>query len=383
MSAVPTDAAASKRPTPWEVGGDFDLADGPDPRRVPWPTPHRLYGLATHALTVLWGSLPGAPSRTLHVPDYFCPEVVEAWERAGIRMQAFADDPRWPEPDWSTLRTAEGDAVLAVNFFGVRAGHGWSRWRRRNPGRLLIEDHSHDPMSTWVRTSTADYAFASLRKTIPVSDGAILWSPRGATLPGDVGEQRSNGADLKLAGMVLKRRYLAGDAIAKDAFRTLQLQGERDLLASSPAAMSPWSRSIVAGGSSAVARDRRRRNVRTLLGRIEGATHLRPLFTSWPRGHCPFNVLLAFETEAARDACRTHLIREDIYPPVHWAQPADANRRVGDLAATILTVPADQRYGVTDMERVATVLRSFDAAWAGHEPSGSARGAQSIGRGAR
>jgi hypothetical protein len=349
-----------RRRARWEVGGEFDAREVPTGTTLPWPTPHRLYGLAQHALIAMWETLPAAPSRTLHVPDYFCPEVVVAWRRAGIRIREYLDDPRWLEPDWSSLAPDAGDAVLAVNFFGVRNDAGWTRWRRRHPDMLLVEDHSHDPRSRWARLSMADYAFASLRKTFPVSDGAILWSPGGAQLPGAPRASRGNGSDLKRAAMVLKHDYLAGGPVDKEAFRALQIRGERDLLASKPSAITPWSRRIVERGLPAIWRERRRRNVRTLIGLIAGAPALRLLFTTWPLGHCPYNLVLLFPTESSRDACRAHLISQGIYPPVHWAQPAQASRRAQDLASVILTVPADQRYGSSDIRRVAAALVSFD-----------------------
>ena len=77
---------------------------------------------------------------------------------------------------------AKNDVVLAVNYFGVRAGEPWQQWREKH-ACVLLEDHSHDPVSGWAQSSRADYAFSSLRKTMPVPDGAILWSPLGHPLP--------------------------------------------------------------------------------------------------------------------------------------------------------------------------------------------------------
>ncbi len=87
----------------------------------------------------------------------------------------------------ATLQPRAGDAILAVDYFGARHGAAWRAFQAGRQDTLLIEDHSHDPQSTWATSSTADYAFASLRKTMPISDGAILWSPRGRALPADAG----------------------------------------------------------------------------------------------------------------------------------------------------------------------------------------------------
>ena len=64
---------------------------------------------------------------------------------------------RWPEPNWKSLLPDKHDLVMAVNYFGVRTKEPWERWRSRHDC-IVLEDHSHDPVSSWALTSTADYA---------------------------------------------------------------------------------------------------------------------------------------------------------------------------------------------------------------------------------
>ena len=129
-----------------------------------------------------------------------------------------------------------------------------------------------------------------------------------------------------------------------------------------------WPRgniSQIRSGVPVAWRRRRLRNVREATAALRGLSTMRPMFEDWPSGHCPFNLILAFEDQASRDACQAAMIGAQIYPPVHWAQSADAPERVKALAATILTIPLDQRYGRADVRRVVESLRSFDAEWVG------------------
>jgi hypothetical protein len=332
----------------------------PSDELVPWPTPNALYGLATHTVVEALRTL-SDPMPRLHIPDYYCQEVVDTWVRYGVRVARYAHDPRWPEPEWDSVHAEPGDSVLAVNFFGVSAGEGWRRWQALRPDVFHIEDHSHDPASAWARRSTADFAFASLRKTIPISDGAILWSPRARPVPEPPLFDPENGSRTKRRAMELKREYLAGAAVDKEAFRSLQLAGEAALLASQPAAISPWSRAFVAAGVRAEWRRRRSMNVSELLAAVADSSRVRPLFSGWQADQCPFNAVLEFRAQADRDACRADLIRQHVYPPVHWTQPPDAAARVRDLATRILTIPADQRYDSSDMRRIGNMLRVFGA----------------------
>jgi hypothetical protein len=46
-----------------------------------------------------------------------------------------------------------------------------------------------------------------------------------------------------------------------------------------------------------------------------------------------------------------------VYCPVHWPAPAETEAAVRNLSAKILTIPADQRYTLADMDRVAAIVR--------------------------
>ena len=84
-------------------------------------------------------------TQRLWLPDYFCHEVARGWgESAEVLL--YEDDPRWDEPRWETLQPEPRDAVIAVNYFGVRTGDPWFEWRREHEC-VLVEDHAHDPAS--------------------------------------------------------------------------------------------------------------------------------------------------------------------------------------------------------------------------------------------
>ena len=101
-----------------------------------------------------------------------------------------------------------GDAIFWVNFFGlgIKPPFGFvPDWVE------IIEDHTHDPWSVWAYESTANWCVASLRKTLPLGNGGVLWSPAGHPLPSasPVTPERHTAALEKfLAAMLLKKRYL-------------------------------------------------------------------------------------------------------------------------------------------------------------------------------
>jgi hypothetical protein len=269
----------------------------------------------------------------------------------------YADDPRWPEPKWSTLQPAKTDVVLAVNFFGARTGEPWQHWREKH-ACVLLEDHSHDPVSGWAQRSKADYAFSSVRKTMPVPDGAMLWSPLGHRLP-IVADTDLSGSALKLAAMIWKREYLEGRATpaTKSFYRRWQRAGEDAFDRSARiSSASPYSQQYLACGMPVKWRRQRAMNVRRLLRQAQVWLGAQPLFASWPSDSVPLAAVFCFASQVARDLARKRLEECNVYCPVHWPAPAHCDSSVRELAATILTIPADHRYRSADIDRIAHIL---------------------------
>lgn len=352
---------------PREVGSEFhwdpgalrgDLAAGP----ADWlPAGPAHFATGCGALTALLRRL-GSRGR-LHVPSYFCMGVAEALS-AELPLVWYRHLPDGRGPRFETLRAFPGDVVLAQNLFGRDEQAPWKAWMRAHPRVTVIEDHSHDPFSGWARASTAPYAMASLRKTLPLPDGGLLWSPRGLDLPQPAGPE-SPGAGLKLAAMLLKSAWLDGRAVPKNAFRALQRQGEHTLLGSSGPA-STLTRALLPLLDVPRLRAASTRNAHALTAMLPAGTpHWRVVHGGAPDA-APFRVQLVCSSEAVRDAVLGHLARHGVFAPVHWRQdPAgffSGDVEAAGLASRMLTVPVDHRCGPDDVHRIAEVLHAFAAA---------------------
>lgn len=341
-----------------EIGGDFHWSGMPPGPYLTWPEPHRLFGTGRAAVAQLGQQ---HPSARVWLPTYFCPDTIAYWRTSGMKIMRYDDHPARSQPNWTTLKAAAGDIVIAVNYFGVRAGEPWHTWRIVHPAVILLEDHTHDPFSTWANQSEADYAFASLRKTLPVPDGALLWSPTRHSLPEEPTGQQWTGSALKLAAMMWKSEYISSGETAvhlKTIFRQFQIAGEENLDQMPDQQISPWSRVLLAAGFPVEWRQRRIENVRQLLDRLSTTDYVSVLFTDWPPGHCPFSVVLITDTVAQRDALRQRFIAAGIYPPIHWELPEDAAAPAVDLSRRVLTIPVDHRCTSKDVDRIATILHN-------------------------
>jgi hypothetical protein len=349
-----------------EIGSEFHwdpaalLAAEPRDSAHWLPVRPALFATCCGALTSLIRLV--SPGGRLHMPSYFCMGVAEALSAdAPLVWYRHLPDERGPRME--TLHAEPGDVVVAQNLFGRDAREPWDAWAAAHPGVTVIEDHSHDPFSDWARTSTAAYATASLRKTMPVPDGGLLWSPRGLDLPEPAGGE-SPGAALKLAAMLLKAAWLDGRAVPKNDFRALQQAGEEALLGSTGPA-STLTRAVLPlldiGGLRATAT----RNAAALAAALPARTATWRVLHGAPAGSASFRLQLVCADEPVRDALLRHLGQHGIYAPVHWRQDREGffsgDDEAADLASRMLTVPVDHRCRLDDVRRIADVLLEFHA----------------------
>jgi hypothetical protein len=346
-----------------DIGGEFHWLGIPQGPFWPWPEPKKFFSLGRVIVSQIWQQcLPTQENRCLWLPSYFCPDTARYWQSKGIKTCRYLDHPLIPHPKWDTLLPARGDVVLAVNFFGVRSGIFWGNWQESHPDATLIEDHTHDPFSIWARTSRSDYAFASLRKTLPIPDGTIVWSPRKLALPSEPASANWTGSALKLAGMLWKTEYLSSQgtgARVKEIFRRFQIEGEEQLKHNPEQEIAPWSYALLEKGYAQSWRQKREQNVRWLITHIPKTEYIKPLFSDWPEGNCPFNLIVIANIPELRDELREYLIVSKIYPPIHWQLAEDADVTALDLSRRIMTIPADHRYNYQDLIRIKTALADF------------------------
>lgn len=330
-----------KWPTPWGPRAEY-FSTGRDAFRTL---------LMDGATTLGW--------RRLWVPSYFCQEVVETFDSSGIEVVVYGDLPgtTFVEP---RAGTASGDVLLVSNTFGLRAGpRGYERkWA------AVVEDHTHDPWSKWSQQSSATFCVASLRKTLPIPDGAVLWSPTGAPTPAapeGASADRLVAVANKFAAMVLKRAYLRGLDVSKNAYRRLFAAGESAIASGAPTGIGTFSGQMIAAFPTRAWREQRRRNFWALREALRRGTGLSVLVPERD-DLCPFSLVLVSETETTRDALREHLIRNHVYPAVLWpiSGERDGLGRAGDLSRRVLSVHCDHRYDVDDIAKLAAVIGAFE-----------------------
>lgn len=345
-----TDSAGTVPPDDrWEHGSFFPISLEVGSANLPWTTgPHTLWGSGRHALRALlaWGSRAQGWRRLL-IPSYFCQDVVPA-VKSEVDVAVYEHAPTELDPD--PVVAGAGDVVLLVATFGMHPPIAI----RGNP--IIVEDHSHDPLSPWAASSHAHYAVASLRKTMPLPDGGVLWSPLGLAGPpqAPVTADHARLVLERLEAMSLRLRYLSGDAVSKEEFRLLAERSESRIGRGDISGISSFSRARLPTIPAERWREVRAANLLTFreaLGELPGIALL----------DAPFAATLVFDEREKRDRIREALIAARIYPtvlwPLHEPEVEGIPVRHLDLARRILSIHCDYRYAEADMIRVAREIR--------------------------
>lgn len=296
----------------------------------------------------------------LWVPEYFCYEVVESLKEAGLNLFFYTDYPGYSK-DSQTLESINkkglfkaSDAILRVNYFGTRS----YRSPEKLPVAAVVEDHTHDLIGGWAMISHADWCIASLRKSLPIPEGGILWSPVGLTLPTApvTSEENERIASIRWEAMKLKTRYLAGEDVEKSAFRAGYVDTEEYFDTAPVCAIDDTSREYLRTFDIQDWYRRKRENWDILKDiKKDGVKVLKPE----DYGCYPFSLILQFDDINKRDIVRKALIEKCIYPAILWSVPPTGDGEVFVFSRTMLSIHCDARYSKEDILSMKSIIESI------------------------
>jgi dTDP-4-amino-4,6-dideoxygalactose transaminase len=287
---------------------------------------------------------------TVWLPSYLCPAILDAVSGGQSKVGFYEIDANLAQPSRQWMESAQqGDLVVVIDFFGFLSDADWIRGAHER-GLWVLEDASQALFTQGVG-SIADFVVFSPRKFVGVPDGGILNCN---------GEHAFESIRLKPPpaewwlkawfASVLRRDFDLQQADRRwfEFFRETEADAPVG-----PYAMSELSRVLLTKGICYSGMAQRRLDNYKLL---EKALNRLALFPSLPAGVVPLGFPIRLNN---RDSLRQKLFREQIYPPVHWAIEGLVPREFGeshDLSAKILTLPCDQRYDETDMDRMASIV---------------------------
>lgn len=302
--------------------------------------------------------------KRIWMPAYFCYEVIGYIRSTGIEVMLYDDYPLNEDDDIvvRSLPFKEGDVLFRTDYFGLR------KWRTNKDINVpVIEDHTHGLITDWSIRSDADWCIASLRKSLPVAAGGMLWSPKGKQLPNNIMPTNECQAMSKerYEAMSMKANYLRtdyatdmDDANAKNAFREKYVDTEEQISNLTLSGIDDQSREISNNFNIKLWTDLKYDNwliANQILGNRFNIIG-RERNGYWH----PFSLILLMNSAEERKALQQYMVKHKIYPAVLWRMPDNTEFEDAKFfSERMLSVHCDVRYSRAEIIEMCNIISDF------------------------
>jgi dTDP-4-amino-4,6-dideoxygalactose transaminase len=330
------------------IGGMFGLEALPNGNGDPPPflTGREIFlANARSGIALLLEQL--APPR-VWMPSYLSAAMLIGVQRTEVRFYPVDHDLSLSALDWLE-QVKEGELVVLVDYFGFPCSAACARAAKQR-GAWVLEDACQALLSADVGRF-ADFVLLSPQKFLGVPDAGILSSRCAAQLE----EVELQAPPAKWWSKALDAARWRSDFDKHGGSRQwFELFQEAE--ATAPVgryAMSALSKTLLMENVDYRAlAERRVGNYRQLAAALGALA----LFPQLPAGVVPLGFPIRIHD---RDRLRQALFARSIYPAVHWPLDTIVPEQFRDshrLAAEIMTLPCDQRYGSGEMQRIVEAV---------------------------
>ncbi|HET7725491.1 MAG TPA: hypothetical protein VFK68_12680 [Propionibacteriaceae bacterium] len=299
--------------------------------------------------------------RTVLAPDFYCLTMIQPFQLEGIRVRHVATDSRGLlDPDALALELATGNqlAVLHCEVFGALAG---GRLRAvltaaQAAGVRVVVDATHSLFAG--SHGPGDYLVASLRKLLPLPDGAFVTglAHRPALVRHDADRTATR---LGLAAARRRHDLVAGTGSAADFVDAVDAAEDAMLEAREPAAMSRAALDRLSRVDAQALRRARRANASYLVERLvsSGIEVVNP--TTPECG-------VVVQVDEARSVERD-LLAAGILCPISWPRPPGLRNDV-PWPSRWVTLPVDPDVTRDTLECAAAIVERATVPFSGIDP---------------
>ena len=335
-----------------EFGSDFHYIDSYNSGRAHLTDVFRNATLLADGRQCIVSLIRQSGCRRVWMPDYFCYEVIETIkQQTGIEVVLYADNPL-VEQKVETLPFKEGDVLLRMNYFGMRDIR-----RNKDVPVPVIEDHSHDPFGHWALYSNADWCISSIRKSLPLPEGGMMWSPKDHDLPEvqQSSEENEKIAAIRWEVMEMKSDYLAGKEVSKEEFRKKYIETEEWFDTAEPSLIDERTKQFISKQFDLNLWLGAKRRNWMLLSSLVNKKRCEVL-TAEHESCTMFSLVILLENKDKRDKVRKNLIEKAVYPAILWNVPVTASESSKSFSERMLSIHCDGRYNEEDIRQLAGIL---------------------------
>lgn len=295
------------------------------------------------------------------IPEFTCYSVITPFLQEGFDLEFYSTDRSLHVSSShlnKLLNECNADVLLIHPYFGFDT----LIVDEEIDGRAKVIFDQTQCQYSDVLYSFADYTVSSLRKWACVFDGAVA-SKKGSFNQDFCFPVDKELEDRMLEASHLKSLYMEFDLGDKQSFLRLFSEGS-ELIRSRSSLYRMSDKSKIAQGCLDIdlLMKRRRNNFASLLD-FDWTQVGKPVFSVVERNITPLYFPIYLHVE--RSKFQRYLADNNIYAPIIWPKPAYFDNM--KLSATtqwiyqnIISIPIDQRYDCTDMDRVKQVISCYE-----------------------
>ncbi len=291
-----------------------------------------------------------SPVRVVYMPAYSCDSMIMPFVQRGIKVELY-------DMSFDGQLHYHIDFAKKIDVFYVNNYFGYENTIKKDiidyyraNGAIILYDRTHSFLMDDVSID-ANYSFASIRKWVGVVCGAEV---KGVEADGF---ETCPYIGIKEEAMRVKGAYMHGDNIDKSIYLKLFAEFGHHLTEDyCNYKMDDLSYSLYQSTDWAGVRRRRITNAKYLHDNLGNYCFLGKITD----GTCPLFVPIFLPTEEWRNKVRQKLVAQNIFCPIHWPknQLVTSKMKVNHVFDTELSLVCDQRYGITDMQRIIEILQS-------------------------
>lgn len=224
-------------------------------------------------------------------------------------------------------------------------------------GILIIEDLTHGMWGDFDHLKVP-YHIGSIRKWLDIPDGAFVCG-----LKKDLSQLAEDVplVDAKTKGMLDKQKHLTNESNNKE-YRKIQMEAEAILNSRKDTfKMSGLSAGLLNDLDIESFKIARRNNYNKLSQLFSQIPQIALILGSSMEDEVPFMVPVYVPDQ--RRELQNYLVENKIFPTIIWGRPDAIKDDLNDVASYIydhiLCFHCDQRYGLEDMDRIASTIKKF------------------------
>lgn len=295
--------------------------------------------------------------RKILLPEFICESVILCFPREDISFYRIDEKLQIDLSDLVSKLDESVGAIYVVHYFGYLQDPRVLQIIRDKAdmyGCIVIEDTTQSLFSEHI--IYGDYVIASVRKWMPVPQGAVLYASN-RELP-SVDGIPENTDNTRAYGMILKEMFLKTGYDTNAKYREIFSKCEKLIDSTSEVkCISQFARYIIGCIDVKKVIEKRKINYNRLRKGLQekGLMPIKKLDAD----ECPLAYVVRVNN---RDEFRNYLMKNRIYCAVHW--PFDGIKKelrcnAIDNSNTLLSLPIDQRYGNIEIDYMIDIICKY------------------------